>query len=343
MGWQEELHERLTFMRFDGAASTRLRAVGPILMAQLPAALDAFYDQVRATPQTRAFFGDEAKIARAKDRQLAHWEAISSARFDDHYIQAVTTVGETHARIGLEPRWYIGGYAMLIEALIGAVVKSRWPKARLGGSRSAADDVTAEAGALVKAALLDMDYSISVYLAAAEAARRQAEAEVLAGERSTVVRSVGEAATALADGDLSYRMSAEMPVEYRKLREDFNTALGQLEAAMRAVMGTSGSLSANCDELASASDNLSQRTEQQAAALEQAAAALDDIYGRVKKTAHSAGQATQTVGDAKAEVERSGQVVASALQSVAHIEESSREIGQIIGVIDEIAFQTNLL
>jgi methyl-accepting chemotaxis protein len=342
MSQSDDLKDRLKFMGFDKDSSDRLRGLAPILTAELPKALDAFYAQVKATPETSRFFPDETRIAAARERQLAHWRGVSTGQFDERFVRGVTAVGEMHARVGLEPRWYIGGYALLMESMLGAVVKARWPRTRLGRSGTAPAELADELAALVKATLLDMDYSLSAYLSAAEAARIQTEAEV-EKERRTVVRSVGEGISALAEGDLSYRISADLPLEYQNLRDDFNAALVQLEAAISRVMDVSGSLRSNCDELAAASDDLSMRTEQQAAGLEQASAALGEITSRVKTTASGASQATRTVAEAKAEVERSGEVVASALQSVAHIEGSSREIGQIIGVIDEIAFQTNLL
>jgi methyl-accepting chemotaxis protein len=343
MAKPNHLESRLLFMGFDPAAMARLRGLAPVVMDALPSALDAFYGQVRATPETRAFFAEEGRIAAAKARQVAHWRAIAGAEFDERYLKAVTTVGETHARIGLEPRWYIGGYALVVERLIAAVLAKRWPKAGLGWGRSDVEPPAAELAALVKAVLLDIDYSISVYLEAAETARRQAEARVLAAEREAVVRSIGRGAAALSDGDLSYRIADDTPAEYVQLRDDFNGALGQLEATMSIVMQSSGRLSTNCEELASASDNLSRRTEQQAAGLEETAAALGQIDAQLRQTANGARQAAKAVSQAKAEVERSGKVVGAALESVSRIEEASRQIGQIIGVIDEIAFQTNLL
>jgi len=280
----------------------------------------------------------------AKNRQLAHWEIISSGQFDQNYVRAVTTVGEVHARIGLEPRWYIGGYAMLMDALIGKVIEARWPKGGFGGKKAAPPaQVSAELGALVKATLLDMDFAISVYLEAAEKARLAAEAEVLAKEREIVVGSVGAGMAKLAAGDLTYRMSDDIPAEYRQLRDDFNAAMQQLEETMSVVAANTNGISTGADEIAQASDDLSKRTEQQAASLEETAAALDQITATVKKTASGARQASDVVTQAKGEAEHSGVVVGQAVAAMDQIEQSSQQISQIIGVIDEIAFQTNLL
>jgi methyl-accepting chemotaxis protein len=96
-------------------------------------------------------------------------------------------------------------------------------------------------------------------------------------------------------------------------------------------------------EIAAAADDLSKRTEQQAASLEQTAAALDQITATVSKTAEGAAQADAVVASARRDAESSGEVVRQAIDAMGAIEASARKIADIIGVIDEIAFQTNLL
>ena len=180
MSKSDQLDERLSFMKMDELARENIRNIKQIIMRALPGALDQFYEEVDRRPETKRFFSGARHVASAKGRQVDHWDAISSGRFDDDYVRAVTTVGETHARIGLEPRWYIGGYALVLETLIAAVTAARWPGKAPWRRQASASQVAAELGALTKATLLDMDYAISVYLAAADAARREAEAQVLA-------------------------------------------------------------------------------------------------------------------------------------------------------------------
>ncbi|HUO12599.1 MAG TPA: protoglobin domain-containing protein, partial [Caulobacteraceae bacterium] len=216
------LPERLSFMKLDTQAQANIRSIKPLVMAELPGALDAFYAQVQSFPETRAFFPNATLVSSAKGRQLAHWELISAGQFDNSYLSAVTKVGETHARIGLEPRWYIGGYALVLESLVSAVLKSRWPKKGFGARGSASiDQVAGELGAVIKATLLDMDLAISVYLEASDTARKQAEDRAKATSEA-VMSAVGRAVGALADGDMTYRIGDDMPDEYGRLRDDFN-------------------------------------------------------------------------------------------------------------------------
>ncbi len=180
---------------------------------------------------------------------------------------------------------------------------------------------------------------------AADSERRRSEATQsrAAEEQSIVVSEIGSGLSKLSDGDLTYRIEAEFPGEYRQLRDDFNAAMEQLSEVMTTIVGTTDAIRTGTGEISQASDDLSRRTEQQAASLEETAAALDEITATVKKTADGANHARDVVGKAKSDAEESGEVVKTAVGAMTEIEASSKQISQIIGVIDEIAFQTNLL
>jgi methyl-accepting chemotaxis protein len=157
------------------------------------------------------------------------------------------------------------------------------------------------------------------------------------------VNEIGAALTALAGGDLQQRLERAFSPELDKLRVDFNRALETLQDAMQKVGDMAGTIKAGTAEITEASNDLSKRTEQQAASLEQTAAALDQITATVKTTAEGATHARSVVATAKTDAETSGAIVGQAVTAMGEIEQSSHQISSIIGVIDEIAFQTNLL
>ena len=339
------LTERLDFIGFDQAARRDISDIRPLIMKELPGALDVFYSKVRTHPETRKFFSSERHMDSAKSRQVGHWDAISSGQFDDSYLKAVTTVGDVHARIGLEPRWYIGGYALVMERLIEKVVEARWPKGLLGGRRDGAAKLGAELGALAKATLLDMDLAITVYLdnladarEAADRARREAEEA-----QGIVVTVLAERLSQMADGDLTVRIDEDFQGPHSRIKDDFNRAVARLEEAMAGVAQSIDGLNGSSEEIASASEDLSRRTEQQAANLEQTAAAMDEITETVKRSAEGAKRASSVATEARTQAVRSGEVMEQAVAAMSEIEQSSGRVAQIIGVIDEIAFQTNLL
>jgi len=335
--------ERTAFMGLDDRARTALRDLRPVIRKEIGPALKAFYDKVKATPETRKFFNDDRHMDAAGSRQAAHWDVIAQGDFSKPYVDAVRAIGQVHARIGLEPRWYIGGYAIVSDHLIRAAIDSMWPRGMMskGDSSKAGEAVSA----LMKAVMLDMDFAISMYLETIQAERERLEQVRVANEtaQNAVVAALGDALDRLAQGDLVGRLAADVPPEFQKLKDDFNNAVGILEQTMSRVTAATDGIRSGSDEIGVAADDLSRRTEQQAASLEQTAAALDEITSTVRRSAADARQASEVVAGAKFEAERSGVVVNQAVAAMGEIETSSREIGNIIGVIDEIAFQTNLL
>jgi methyl-accepting chemotaxis protein len=344
MSGNHALAERIEFLGIDHQARETLKSIQPLIRTELKSALASFYDKVRRTPATRGQFKNDAHIEGASRAQERHWDLIAQAEFNDDYAKAVRKVGQTHAQIGLEPRWYIGGYALISDHLIRAIIKAKWPKGMMG--RGDKGEAAGQAVAsFVKAAMLDMDLAISTYLEAIEDERKRQETIRIANEanQAAVVAALGAALSKLANGDLASRLSSNVSPDFQQLKDDFNGAVAALEQAMGQMSSTTSSIGVGTDEIGAAADDLSRRTEQQAATLEETAAALEEITTTVRRTAAGAKQASEVVTGAKAEAERSGAVVGEAVSAMGEIEKSSQQISQIIGVIDEIAFQTNLL
>jgi methyl-accepting chemotaxis protein len=177
----------------------------------------------------------------------------------------------------------------------------------------------------------------------AERRRNQEVAEAAAKEQAFVMEAIAGGLTRLSDGDLTYRLDQQFPEAYKRVQNDFNGAIAQLEEAMGTIVHAASSIGAGSDEIASAADDLSRRSEQQAASLEETAAALDEITATVRRSSSGAQEASRVVGSTRTDAERSSVVVRNAVDAMNQIEKSSQSISQIIGVIDEIAFQTNLL
>ncbi|MEM6896566.1 MAG: methyl-accepting chemotaxis protein, partial [Pseudomonadota bacterium] len=167
--------------------------------------------------------------------------------------------------------------------------------------------------------------------------------EALIREQTDVVEAVTTALSALASGDLAYRIETPLAGTYDALRRDFNAALETLGSAMRTVVENADSIRSEASEITSAADDLSRRTEHQAATLEETASALDVLTMNLSMAAGEAQQADTVVRKARDRAVTSEGVVERAVQAMDQIEASSHQISRIIGVIDDIAFQTNLL
>ena len=186
----------------------------------------------------------------------------------------------------------------------------------------------------------------------AEALRETAKAERIAAEQerhriaeedAVVVAALGEGLSSLARGDLTHRIRVDFVERSRQLKDDYNAAMDALGQTMGDIVDLVQAMRAGTAEVTTATEDLSRRTERQAASLEETAAALDQITVTVKKTAEGAQSAAAITAEARSGAEAREQIIAETAAAMIEIETTSGRIGEIIGVIDEIAFQTNLL
>ncbi len=180
--------------------------------------------------------------------------------------------------------------------------------------------------------------------AAADADRDRAAALTMSiDEQTAVVRQVGEALAAVAQGDLSRRIAGPFSPVYEPLRADFNRAVASLEQAIGEIAEAADAIGAASDTLSQASGELARRTERQAQGLERAAGSLNAVTSAMGEVAGGADETRRLVASARTEADQGGTVVTEATRTMGDIDASSRQIGDIVGLIDEIAFQTNLL
>ncbi len=164
-----------------------------------------------------------------------------------------------------------------------------------------------------------------------------------AAEVLFAVDNLGTALDRLAAGDMVYRIEEKFAGQLDQLRTSFNTSIAKLHGVLSSIGDNARMIDAGANEIRSAAEDLSKRTEQQAASVEETAAALEQVTTAVKDSAVRASEAGELVSQTRLGAEQSGQVVRKAVVAMQGIESSSNEISNIIGVIDDIAFQTNLL
>jgi methyl-accepting chemotaxis protein len=148
---------------------------------------------------------------------------------------------------------------------------------------------------------------------------------------------------ALARGDLTSKVAADYQGAFAKLRDDVNLTVDNLALNVSTIKEAADSIRAAAGEIALGNSDLSQRTEQQASSLEETASSMEEIASTVKQNADNAKQANQMAVTASDVAVRGGSVVQQVVDTMAEINESARKIVDIIGVIDGIAFQTNIL
>jgi len=162
----------------------------------------------------------------------------------------------------------------------------------------------------------------------------------------SVTTPIGEAvqvARVIAGNDLSHTVASDRRDELG----DLLRALGQMQTSLRQmvsqVRASTDSISTASTEIATGNQDLSVRTEQTASNLQMAASSMEQLTGTVKQSADSARQANQLAASAAEVAARGGVVVSKVVSTMDDINASSKKISDIIGVIDGIAFQTNIL
>ena len=148
---------------------------------------------------------------------------------------------------------------------------------------------------------------------------------------------------AVARGDLTQRIEAEGRNEMAQLLAALKEMQGSLASVVNSVRGNAESVASASSQISQGNNDLSGRTEEQASALEQTSASMKQLAATVQQNAASAEQGNVLASDASNVAARGGEVVGQVVETMKGINESSRKISDIIGVIDGIAFQTNIL
>ena len=281
--------------------------------------------------------GDQiaASDAKAHDRMLASVGAVAVM-----VLVAAGVIVLVKRRVTSPITWITAAMGRIAEGELTADVPGLGQRDEIGGM---ADALETFRGALVERGRLQ-DAAASMHAEHAERLRALEADYQTAGRHQTVaVQAIATGLEHLSTGNLTYRIEEVFAADYAKLKTDFNAAIGRLEKTLSVVTASIDMIRGGTGDISQAADDLSRRTEQQAASLAETAAALSEITRGVARMAEGAGQARGVARNARSDAELSGKVVHNAVQAMSEIATSARQIGQIIGVIDEIAFQTNLL
>lgn len=148
---------------------------------------------------------------------------------------------------------------------------------------------------------------------------------------------------ALADGNLTQRIEAEYQGQFAELKNSSNQTVTNLARMINEIREAVDTINTASSEIASGNSDLSSRTEQQAANLEETASSMEELTGTVRLNADNAKQATGLASQAANVAVEGGELIEKVVQTMSSINESAQKIADIIGVIDSIAFQTNIL
>lgn len=326
---ENALSERLDFLGLNEEALTALRANQAVIEKALPLALDEFYKIISAWPPMRAFFSNQAHMDMAKNKQIGHWGNIVRGDFGPAYEKSILAIGQTHSRIGLEPRWYIGGYAHLTAMLIAAVIDDTLTGPLMSSAKKAA--LTARLSALMKAVFLDMDMAISTYLSADKTRYEQMldkmtdsfDKNVTAflndvSHSSTTLSSTSDELNSLAE--LSLAQSNELLSASEISASSSNVVAATMEELSASVSEINTQISRS-SQISAGAASKSEEAHQAIGALQESAAKIEDIIHLIRDVAE---QTNLLALNATIEAARAGEagkgfaVVASEVKNLAN-------------------------
>ena len=309
MSAHDDISDRLGFLQIDQRAKDALREIAPLVRDALPGVLGEFYTHVRKWPHTSGMFSGEPMMNMAKNKQIEHWNIILRGDFSSEYVDSVRRIGKTHARIGLEPRWYIAAYSFMIRRVTTLIAADCHAKVFRGGkvkpnSKSNADYAAAVhlySGAFQNAAMLDMDFAISMYLEEGELAKQKAVQEIAARFESSIggiVTSVASAATELEHTAKSMCSIAEATTS-------------------KAIV-----VSAAAEQATTSVATVSNSTE--------------ELNRAVEEISRQVSQASKITASAVVKAR-------STNETMSQLSAAAEKIGEVVSLISDIAGQTNLL
>ena len=365
----DNITERLRFLGIDDDVRATLREAKPYIYDALPEILSGFYDHIREYPEVARMFSDTVMMDRAKQIQVRHWGLILSAEFDDTYVASVKKIGHVHNRIGLEPRWYIGGYNYISCKIMEAV--SNKMKDSSFGSKSAKRSNWLTA--LNRAVMLDMDIAISVYLEEGKRERKELLDRLAANFEASVSGVISEVATSATDMRKNAESLTQIAHDAKARAQVVSTAATQASQASAGVASASEELSSAIGEISNQIQKSTEVTKRANNMALNASGAMKELLEQTKSISQVsdfinavAGQINLLALNATIESARAGEagkgfaVVASEVKALAgQTTKASEDIGlqvkriqdasslteqqiiQIVGIIEEIDANTS--
>jgi len=246
---------RLRFMRIDPTTGSLLRRFWMHVEPRLPVILEGFYKHVTSEPNLARMMGNE--IPRLKAAQGSHWRRLFDGRFDDAYMRGIRAIGVVHNRIGLEPRWYIGGYNYVLGELTQLAVHL---------NRFRPDHLVSLLKAIESAVMIDMDIAISVYQESMLAERQE--------RQNKLVEAID---------DFDGQMKAAL--------ETVSGSASTMQSNANALAASAEESSRQANAVAAASEQASANVQTVAAATEELSSSISEISRQVAESTRIASQA----------------------------------------------------
>lgn len=257
MAVDADILERLRFLCLTPESSENLRKAWSEISDELPSILSAFYRHVRSVPELAKLVG--AQEERLVNAQAKHWRMLFNGAFDAAYVASARNIGLAHFRIGLSPRWYMGGYSFVMDKICGSLIERAGFRDR---------NVAKRISAVQRAIMLDMDLAISVYQ------------DVLIEERQKQGIRLAEAVS-------------EFSSQVRAALESSSAESTRLRAAASVINRVAQDANQQVAGISEAANMTLSNVQSELAATEQLAAAVSEIGNQATRSAQVAKNAAE--------------------------------------------------
>ncbi len=296
----------------------------------------------------KGFVAAQAEMARKHDDGMID-EVIPADRFHGVYgqmAQSINVLVQSHIAVKMRvvevvSRYALGDLSLDMDRLPGK--KAQITNA-IDAVKTSLQAVNGQIKTLVDAAV------VGNFKARGQADQFQHEFRVmieglnrLMEISDTGLGEVSRILEALANGDLTQTIEGEYHGTFGKLQADSNSTVARLREVVLQIKDASEAIRTASQEIAVGNQDLSSRTEEQASSLEETASSMEELNATVRQNADNARQANELSKNSNDIAVRGGEMVKRVVSTMGQIQDSSKKIADIIGVIDSIAFQTNIL
>ncbi len=326
----------------DGRLDTRIELVGRDEITELLRSMQKMSEVLKG------FYAAQVEMKKQHDAGLIGYR-ITADRFSGSYGEMATATNDlvaSHIAVQMKlvdvvTRYAQGDLSVDMEQLPGE--KAKITEA-MNGVKTSLQAINGEIKGLVEAAVA------GDFTKRGDAARYYYEFKIMVDglnqlmqTSETGLNEVARVLGALAQGDLTEKITNEYKGTFGQLKDDSNQTVAQLTSIVSQIKEATESIHTASSEIAQGNTDLSQRTEEQASSLEETASSMEELTSTVKQNAENSRQANQLAIGASEIAVKGGNVVSQVVTTMSSINDSSKKIVDIISVIDGIAFQTNIL
>lgn len=339
MSDKHDLEKRLKYLRIDEAAKKSMRDFYGAVKNETPDFIAEFYQYLSGFEETQKILSGHSDIKALTAGQVDHWDHLFSGNYDTSYIDRALSVGKVHEAIGLTPRWYLGGYFLILEKMITAFLQKNGVK-----SVQASDQI----GAMLRAVCLDIDLAMMAFIENSELRNIREQllqiSDDILTEADETIRSVSDQ-TDLMQKNVTLLNEAQIELEKQVHLADASLthtvqAIHTVAAATEELDASSQSIASQVQTSQSIAEQAivqSERSRETVNGLETTAQEISSVVGLVQKIAS---QTRLLALNATIEAARAGEagkgfaVVASEVKNLAS--ETEKAIDQVNAQAEQI-------